>query len=89
MQKYRVELEIELETLPEHELKQHAREMEIEVDELDLDPPSAELVEQQIICALASEDTDNLFAESDVFYRVKDIVPISSEILDPMDSGGG
>jgi hypothetical protein len=75
--------------LPEDELKQLARKMETEVDELDLDPPSAGFVEEQFIYTLTGEDMDELFAGSDVFYRVKDIVPIRSEALGPVDVGGG
>ena len=75
MPKYRVELEVELELLPDQELKQHAYEMGVEVNELDLDPPSAGFLEQQIIYALTGEDVDErLFAGSDVFFAVNSII---------------
>lgn len=87
MPKYRIELEVELELLSEQELKQHAREMEIAVDELDIDPPSAEFLEQQIIYALTGEDAGELlFAGSDVFFGVKNLIGIRSELLENHDA---
>lgn len=75
--KYRIELEVELEVLPEKDLKQHASEMQIGLDELDLAPPTKDFLEQQIIYALTGENADEaLFAGSDVFYRVKGVVAL-------------
>ena len=82
MTKYRVELEVELEVLSDAKLEQHAYEMDISRHDLDLTPPSAEFVEQQIIYALTCEAADEwLFAGSDTYYRVKGAVPIRSDLL--------
>ena len=86
MPKYRVELEVELELLSEAQLDQHADEMEIARHELDLDPPSADFLEQQIVYALTGEYADELlFAGSDVFFKVKNLRAIRSEQLDATD----
>ena len=81
--KYRLEYEIELEPLTPEELEQHAWEMEIKVDEIDLSPPSAEWLEQQV--------TDNLFGHheidgllfdgSDVYFRLARATAIRVERL--------
>ena len=83
MTTYRIDLEVELEVLSDAQLAQHADEMEIARDDLDLKPPSAEFVEQQIVYMLTCEAADELlFDGSDTFYRVKGAVPIHSERID-------